>query len=416
MAIDYFSQFSQAKPSDFNANYEVPDWMRQQLGMFNDGADRVNNFFNANPQYAQDYQNIINGGLSAYDTSGRSLIKSDLNSMSPEAAAFYAKNPNELLAAEGFGWDPTLAYMNYNYGPGSIGVNPKNGSVDNALRGQRWTPQGMVASNNVANYAMTPYGAGTQAYLAAQAGQYGSTRPTTTQQAFGGGGGGSMTSTFQQNPYAQQMAGNLSQQMGEQFQRQIAPQISSGAQLAGGYGGSRQGVLEANAANDLQQNTGQAVGTLLGNLYGQDLSYNLGMGNLGLGYANLDRNIANDNNQWGLQGAQLGMQLQDRQLQQNQMGLAQGTQIQNNPFNNLSQYAGLYNGIGNNFNSNSVSQPGNTLGGALGGAQLGSSMGANLGNWWNSNSNPGNYYQGSVGGVSGWGDYGRSTGGNGAWL
>lgn len=378
MAIDYFSQFSQAKPSDFNANYEVPDWMRQQLGMFNDGADRVNNFFNANPQYAADYQNIINGGLSAYDTSGRSLIKSDLNSMSPEAAAFYSKNPNELLAAEGFGWDPTLAYMNYNYGPGSIGVNPKNGSVDNALRGQRWTPQGMVASNNVANYALTPYGAGTQAYLAAQAGQYGSTRPTTTQQAFGGGGGGSMTSTFQQNPYAQQMAGNLTQQMGEQFQRQIAPQISSGAQLAGGYGGSRQGVLEANAANDLQQNTGQAVGTLLGNL--------------GLGYANLDRNIANDNNQWALQGAQLGMQLQDRQLQQNQMGLAQGTQIQNNPFNNLNQYGQLYNSIGQGYGSQTQSGGGNPVMGALGGAQLGSS----LGKWWNSQSNGGGWGTGNA--------------------
>lgn len=391
MAIDYFSQFTPDSPVTLNANYEVPDWLRQQLGMFNDGADRVNNFFNANPQYAQDYQNILNGGVSAYDTSGRSLIKSDINSMSPEAAAFYSKNPNELLAAEGFGWDPTLAYMNYNHGPGSIGVNPKNGSVDNALRGNRWTPNGMVASNNLANYAATPYGAGTQSYLAAQAGQYGSTRPMTTQQAFGGGGGASMSSTFQQNPYAQQMAGNLSQQMGEQFQRQIAPQISSGAQLAGGYGGSRQGVLEANAANDLQQNTGQAVGTLLGNLYGQDLSYNLGMGNLGLGYANLDRSIANDNNQWGLQGAQLGMQLQDRQLQQNQMGLAQGTQIQNNPFNNLNQYGGLYNSIGQGYASNSSNQPGSALGGALGGAQLGSS----LGKWWNSqNSNsswgPGN--------------------------
>ena len=389
MATDYVSMVAGARPENFNSAYETPDWIRQNLGMFSDGPDRINNFFNANPQYAEDYQNIINGGLSKYDTTGQSLIKSNLGNMSSEAAAFYAKNPNELLAAEGFGWDPTLAYNNYHYGPSSIGVNPKNGSVDNALRGNRWTPNGMMASNNLLDYAKTPYGAGN---FAQQAQMYGSTRAPNKPMEMGGGGGygggyggGSMTSTFQQNPYANQMAGSLTQQMGEQFQRQIAPQIASGAQLAGGYGGSRQGVMEANAANDLQQNTGQAVGTLLGNLYGQDLSYNLGMGNLGLGYANLDRSIANDNNQWGLQGAQLGMQLQDRQLQQNQLGLAQGSQINNNAWNNLNQYGGLYNQIGQGFGSQTQSgQGGNPLMGAVGGMQLGNQVG----NWWNSNNNP----------------------------
>jgi hypothetical protein len=384
MATDYFSQFTPSGTVNLNSEYEVPDWLRGQLGMFNDGADRVNNFFNANPEYAKDYQNILNGGLSSYDTSGQSLIKSNLSSMSPEAAAHYAKNPNELMAAEGFGWDPTLAYMNYYGGPGTIGVNPKNGSVDNALRGNRWTPNGMQASNNLLGYAQTPYGAGN---FAQQAQQYGSTRAPNKPMSMGGGGG-SMSSTYQQNPYATQMANTLGQQMGEQFQRQIAPQIASGAQMAGGYGGSRQGVMEANAANDLSQNTGQAMGNLLGSLYGQDQQYNLGMSNLGLGYANLDRSINNDNNQWGIQGAQLGMQLQDRQLQQNQLGLSNGSQIYNNAYNNLNQYGQLYNGIGQGYGQTSQSGGGgggNPLMGALGGLQLGNQ----LSSWWNSNSSGG---------------------------
>jgi hypothetical protein len=37
--------------------------------------------------------------------------------MSPEAQQHYAQNPYELLAAEGFNQDPTLAYMNYYNGP-----------------------------------------------------------------------------------------------------------------------------------------------------------------------------------------------------------------------------------------------------------------------------------------------------------
>lgn len=405
MAIDYASIVAGARPENFNAAYEVPDWLRQNLGMFNDGPDRINNFFNANPEYAADYQNIINGGLSKYDTTGQSLIKSSLGDMSSEAAQYYAKNPNALLAAEGFGWDPTLAYNNYYYGPNSIGVNPKNGSVDNALRGNRWTPNGMQASNNLLNYAKTPYGAGNFAQQAqmmnssrAPLGNTGGYGASGGQGGMGGYGGGSMTSTYQQNPYANQMAGNLTQQMGEQFQRQIAPQISSGAQLAGGYGGSRQGVMEANAANDLQQNTGQAVGTLLGNLYGQDLSYNLGMGNLGLGYANLDRNIYNDNQQWGLQGARLGMDLQDRQLQQNQLGLSNGSQINNNAWNNLNQFGGLYNQIGQGFGSTTQSgQSGNPLMGAIGGMQLGNQVG----NWWNSNSGSNNFWSPNFSGSMG---------------
>ncbi len=361
--------YSMLVNANFASDYKVPDWVRQANFVGGSDPSKYTDFFAANPQYLEDWARITSGGQSAFSTDGSTLIRSNPNSMSPEAAAYYQKNPNELLAIEGFGQDPTLSYMNYFGGPGSIG-RPKNVLSTDFLRNNYWNGQGISAGRASAQYGAPGSWANAQ--------QYGSTRaPMGTSY-----GGGSMTSTFQQNPYADKMANTLGQQMGEQFQRQIAPQIASGAQLAGGYGGSRQGVLEANAANDLQQNTGQAIGTLLGNLYGQDLSYNLGMNNVGLGYANLDRNIANDNNQWGLQGAQLGMQLQDRQLQQNQLGLSNGSQIYNTPWNNLNQYGGLYNQIGQGFGSTSQSGGGgNPLFGAIGGAQ----MGNQIGQWWNSN-------------------------------
>lgn len=385
--VDYYNQ---GASGTFGADYQTPDWMRAAGGSFMQDRDATNAFFAANPQYAEDWGRITSGGKSAFSTDGSGLIKTDLNTLPTGVADYYRQNPNELLAAEGFGYDPTLQYMNYFQGPGSIGVDGKRQNVTEFISKNRWTPNGIVGGSTLAANAGRAFGAGTPSLAGANAVQYGSTRPALANGSqanpyMGSStGGGSMTSAYQQNPYAGQMANTLAQQMAEQFQRQVQPQIAQGAIAAGGYGGSRQGVLEANAANDLQQNTGQAVGTLLGNLYGQDLSYNLGMGNLGLGYANLDRNIANDNNQWGLQGAQLGMQLQDRQLQQNQLGLANGSQIYNQPYNNLNQYGQLYNQIGQGFGSSTQSGGGtNQVMGALGGAQLGSK----LGSWWNSQEN-----------------------------
>jgi hypothetical protein len=367
--------YSQLVNARFASDYKVPDWYRQSGLMGGMDPSQINDFFAANPQYLEDWGRITSGGQSAFSTDGSTLIRSNPNSMPTEVADYYRKNPNELLAIEGFGQDPTLSYMNYYGGPGSIG-RPKNVLSSDFLRDNYWSGKTVTAGDASARYGAPGSWANAQ--------QYGSTRAPTKPMEYGGG---SMTSTYQQNPYAQQMANTLGQQMGEQFQRQIAPQISSGAQLAGGYGGSRQAVMEANAANDLSQNTGQAIGQLLGNLYGQDLSYNLGMNNLGLGYANLDRNINNDNNQWGLQGAQLGMQLQDRQLQQNQLGLSNGTQIYNQPWNNLNQYAQLYNQIGQGYGQTSQSGGGgNPLFGAIGGMQLGNQ----IGNWWNSNNSGGN--------------------------
>lgn len=192
-----------------------------------------------------------------------------------------------------------------------------------------------------------------------------------------------------QNPYLSQMGDFMTRQMTDNFNNRIAPQIASGAMAAGGFGGSRQGVMEANAVNDLNQGIGSALAGLYGNGYNTSLQYDLGVknnqlgfGNLGLGYANLDRQINNDNNNWQLQGANFGMGVYNQMQQNNQAGIQSGTNIQNTPMNYWSQFSNGANSIGQGYGTSTGSQnmPGNPLMGAMGGAQLGSQFA----NWWGS--------------------------------
>ena len=200
-----------------------------------------------------------------------------------------------------------------------------------------------------------------------------------------------------QNPYLQQMGDALTSTMTNNWQRNVQPQIASSAMATGGYGGSRQGVMEANSANDLNQGIGSALAGLYGNGYNTSLQYDLGVknnqlgfGNLGLGYANLDRNINNDNNSWQLQGANFGLGVYDKVQQGNQAGIQAGTNIHNTPMNYWSQFGNQANSFGQGYGTTTgnTSQQGSPIMGALGGAQLGSQ----IGNWWNSsnavNNNP----------------------------
>ena len=204
-------------------------------------------------------------------------------------------------------------------------------------------------------------------------------------------GGGAMSG---QNPYLSQMGDALTKTMTNNWQRNVQPQIASSAMAAGGYGGSRQGVLEANSANDLNQGIGSALAGLYGNGYNTSLQYDLGVknnqlgfGNLGLGYANLDRNINNDNNSWQLQGANFGLGVYDKVQQGNQAGIQAGTNIQNTPMNYWSQFGNQANSFGQGYGTTtgSTSQQGSPFMGALGGAQLGQQLGSQIGNWWNNN-------------------------------
>ena len=348
---DPYQQLLNAK---FASDYKTPDWYRASGLAADQSPERMREFFAKNPQYAQDWQNITSGGKSAFSTDGTSLIRSDFNSMSPEAAAYYRNNTNALLANEGFGHDPTLAYMNYFSGPGAIGANNKTMNISSYLQNNKWTPDGNVAAYNPAMYAKTPYGAGTASMGApaggapgtpgATGGATGSSTGNPTggvypspngsggaptggvyPTPYGSGGSGSYTSMSGQNPYSQQLADIIARTMTDNWQTRIAPQIAS---------------------------------------------------------ANLDRAINNDNLSWQMQGAQFGQSVQDRALARLLMGLGQGGNIQNTPLQYWQQILNQINGVGQGYGSSTQTGPGGSVvGGALGGAQLG----GQLGNWWNSN-------------------------------
>ena len=425
------SYYDQYKNATFAPDYQTPDWYRQNFGIGIDGnGASMDAYFATHPAEAADFQRITSGQTSQMSTNGSTLLKTPFANMSQDAQGYYSQNPNAQLAAEGFGMDPTLAYMNYTQGPGSIGIkDPKNTNSTSYMRDNRWTPNGIQGNNNSAMYAAMPFGGGggvqgansystrpqqvdaqgnpigggqgqsgvASSFNQGVSGNNGVSNPTPGWNQLGGAGGGggggvsgswssgggSMSSNFAMNPYLQQMGDMMAGTMTNNWQRQVQPQIASGAMAAGGYGGSRQGVVEANSANDLNNGIGSALASLYGNGYNTGLQYDLGLKNNQLGYANLDRNISNDNNNWQLQGANFGLGIYDRLQQGNQIGVNAGTNMQNTPMNYWNNFSNGANSIGQGYGTSTGTQnmPGSPVMGALGGAQLGSQVA----NWWGSN-------------------------------
>jgi hypothetical protein len=196
--------------------------------------------------------------------------------------------------------------------------------------------------------------------------------------------------SYQRNPYLDQMAQGITSQMNDNWNRNLEPSIRSGAMAAGGFGGSRQGVVEANGLNDMNRSLGQN----LSNLYGQDYqaqmgrnlsqyqgdqSYNLGIGNQALGNAQLDANIYNNNFNNQLNSAQFGLNTYNTMMNNNQTGINSANNIQNTPMNYNQYFANQYNTAGGLGTTGTTQMPGNTALGVLGGAQIGSKLNLGLG-------------------------------------
>lgn len=182
-----------------------------------------------------------------------------------------------------------------------------------------------------------------------------------------------------QNPYLTGMGQNIINQMTENYTRNQLPASRSGAMAAGGFGGSRQGVVEANGLNDLNRGIGQN----LTNLYGQDWtnaqnrglqqqsinnSYDLGLRSNDLGYANLDSN----NQQFG---ANYGLNVMNAQNNWAQQGVQAANGIQNTPIDYSRYFQGQTSQMAGQGGSttNAQTNQANPWLGALGGAQLANS-------------------------------------------
>ena len=151
-----FRQWESELGDTFAEDYEVPDYVRMISMSLSGGDQEVVGrymFFKNHPEFAADYEAIRSGKLSQFPTDGSTLVKSDLSEMPAETASFYKKNPDMLLAAEGFNMDPTLAKMRRD---GTVqvpdGVNPSDWLMSN-----RWTPDAIVAQDNRVAYANAPY-------------------------------------------------------------------------------------------------------------------------------------------------------------------------------------------------------------------------------------------------------------------
>lgn len=152
-SFDEFKTWEKGLGSTFASNYQPPDYIRMiALPLSGGDADAFKRyvFFKNNPQYAVDYESIRNGNLSKFPTDGSTLVKSDLSAMDEKTAAYYKKNPSQLLAAEGFSMDPTLLKKRME------GDTQGMGDPD-WLTSHRWTANGVVESNNRVLYAQADY-------------------------------------------------------------------------------------------------------------------------------------------------------------------------------------------------------------------------------------------------------------------
>lgn len=150
--LEEFRAWERGLGDTFAEDYEVPDYVRMTAMSLSGGDQEVVGrymFFKNHPEFAADYEAIRSGKLSQFPTDGSTLVKSDLTAMPSETASFYKKNPDMLLAAEGFNMDPTLAKMRMD---GGLSV-PSGESVSEWLMSNKWTKDGVVAENNRVAYA-----------------------------------------------------------------------------------------------------------------------------------------------------------------------------------------------------------------------------------------------------------------------
>lgn len=295
------------------------------------------------------------------------------------------------------------------------------------------------------------------------------------------------------NPYIASQAKALQDSANQNLQQNVLPGIGQGAQAAGMYGSSRQGTAEGQAMANSQTGIAAAQANLYGQSYqadqanktsmantatgagasmygaqmglagsmygnqtqssiagmqnqtqqrGQDQSYGLGQGNLGLGYQNsnqqfqlgmgnlgvankqadntfalgqgqlnnqhtanqnqydlglrsndlgfagLDANINQSNFNNRMAGANFGMGVYDRMNGYNQQGTNNGTQMQNTPIGYQGQFGGMQNQIGGRAGSTTQTQGTSTNPLVEGMGLLGN--GSGLRNAWNNWRTPAN--------------------------
>ena len=184
--------------------------------------------------------------------------------------------------------------------------------------------------------------------------------------------GNSVFAYNQQNPYLDQMGQTVMGQINENLQRQQLPQIRSNLIASGGFGGSRQGVVEANALRDAQAQAANAMTGARFQDYNNQLNRQMQLLGMNQGFYGQQR--GQDLQQLGL-GASLLSQGTSGLLGQGQGLYGVGQTTQQAPWQVVNNAAGAtspFTGFGNTTTTGGGNNPwGGMLGGALAGAQFG---------------------------------------------
>lgn len=213
-------------------------------------------------------------------------------------------------------------------------------------------------------------------YMAPQGGNLGMTPQALPMQGQPSQGGTPAFDSGRTNPWIAAQGQALTAQSNQNLRQNILPGIGQGAQAAGMYGSSRQGIAEGQAMGNAQTGLNSALAGLYSNAYGQDQQYDLGLRSNDLGFANLDANINNSNFSNQMQGANFGLSVYDRMNGYGLQDITNATNMQNTPINYFNQFNQNANNIAGQGGTSTSSQnnPGNPYIGALGGLQLGSQL------------------------------------------
>lgn len=288
---------------------------------------------------------------------------------------FFATNPSDdeiLKQASNYGMSQEELARALVYGRGDTLDDIKTNAMINGSSNYGYDNDGrIVALNGAPKFAQNGSSALTK-YDPSSSGSSG----------YGGSYGSSSSSSSTSgglNPYLDQMAQSITNQMNTNWSRNLEPSIRSGAMAAGGFGGSRQGVVEANGLRDMNQ----TLGNSLANLYGTgwqnaqqnalqkqslDNSYDLGIRNNNLGFANLDSNNAQF-------GANLNLNTLNAMNNWAQNGVNAANQMYQMPLYYQNMFNNMQNNISGQGGSTSQTNQGNPGLGFLGGWQLANGWG-----------------------------------------
>lgn len=255
---------------------------------------------------------------------------------------------------------------------GSSTVNPMTGGAPDMggfLRGLDWSPQNAGNSTRQMTDAMAKYG-----WTSDQVGQnlgftaqqmndhiakYGAPTAGAPGGQFASGAGGPGMSGYgsmPQNPYLPGIAGDITRRTTDMMNAGIKNARGAGI-MAGGFGGSAQGIMEGKAISGATDNLAGQLGNLYGSAWNQDQSRDLQR-------YGMDQNFYQGQRGQDLQQLGIGASL-----------LGSGLGMEWLPVQNASGVTSGYTGLGSTTTPGSGGGWQGLLGGALGASQFAQNMG-----------------------------------------